>query len=415
MITTRPEQNVLFCVARRDLDERRHGELRTLLAAPLDWDYLISAARKHGLIPLLYRHVNSIPCNIERSQFDALKRESLENCQSVLHLVGRLSKLLKLFNESGISILGFKGPTLAQQAYGESSLRQAGDLDVLVQRTNFEVARKLLESLGYRMVPTLTPSQLAAHLNFHCEIPFVRDNFFTVIDLHWSLMPKAFPVEFDSGEMIERSQLQSIGGTRVNTFCAEDLILFQCVHGAKHYWSRLEWIASLAELIRNQEKIDWDKLILSARVVRASRMLALGLNLAKQLGDIQIPDSVIDRIDLSGSMRTLARETLESMFDEAQTDYPSIRAIRKNVQIMDRKRDVLMSMVRVVFVPTLSDWESLTLPESLHRFYYIVRPLRLMKSYSVSLFRRIIFGKERRTAAMVANPVEEQFLGGVID
>lgn len=386
-----------------------------MLEAPLDWDYLISTARKHGLIPLLYGHINSTPSHIERAQLDAIKQESVENCQSVLHLIGRLGKLLKLFNETGIPILVFKGPTLAQQAYGENNLRQAGDLDVLIQRTNFELARKLLESLGYRMFPNLTPRQLAAHLNFHCEVQFERDNCFTVIDLHWSLTPQAFPVQFDTDEVIERSQVQPIGGARVNTFCAEDLILFQCVHGAKHYWSRLEWIVSLAELIRNQDNIDWDKLILSSRVARASRMLALGLNLSKQLGDVDIPDSVFDKIDARGSMRTLARQTLATMFDGRPTEYLSIRAISKNFQIMDRKRDVLSSILRVIFVPTLSDWESLSLPESFHPFYYVLRPLRLMKSYSISLLSRMTFGKARRVSAMVANPVEEQLSGGVID
>lgn len=415
MTTTRPEQKLLFCVARRDLDERRQVELRTLLAAPLDWDYLISTARKHGLIPLLYRHVDSIDCDIEPAQCANIKRESIENCQAVLHLIGRLSKLLNLFKENGIPVLVFKGPTLAEQAYGENSLRQAGDLDVLIERRRFELARNLLESLGYQMSPTLTPSQLAAHLKLHCEIQFEQDDGFTVVDLHWSSTPQAFPVEFDTNAVLRRSQTLSIGGTRVNTFSAEDLILFQCVHGAKHYWSRLEWIASLAELIRNQPRIDWDALILFARVARASRMLALGLNLSKQLGDVDIPDSVFDKIDARGSMRTLARQTLATMFDERPTEYLSIRAISKNFQIMDRKRDVLSSILRVIFVPTLSDWESLSLPESFHPFYYVLRPLRLMKSYSVSLLRRMTFGKARRVSAMVANPVEEQLSGGVID
>lgn len=412
MTTTLPEQKLLLCVARRDLDERREVELRTLLSTPLDWNYLVSTARDHGLIPLLNRHVNAFACDIDRAQFDAIKHESIENCQSVLHLMGRLRKVLNLFNENRIPLLVFKGPTLAEQAYGEKSLRQAGDLDVLIQRANFDLARNLLDSLGYRMVPTLTPSQQAAHLNFHCEIEFVRDNWFTVVDLHWSLTPQAFPVEFNTDEVLARAQTLSIGEMRVNTFSPEDLILFQCVHGAKHYWSRLEWIASLAELIRDQDYLDWDQLILRARIARASRMLALGLNLAKQLGDVHIPESVIDKIDASGSMRRVASETLTSIFDERQTEYRSARAIRKNFQIMDRKRDVFASILRVIFVPTLSDWESLTLPESWHRLYYIFRPLRLMKTYAVSLFRRVMFGKERRTAA---NPVGEQLSGGVID
>lgn len=415
MATTCPEQKLLLCVARRQLDERREEEFRTLLATPLDWDYLISTARKHGLIPLLYRHLNAVACGIEPAHFDTIKQESVENCQSVLHLSGRLTKLLKLFDENRVPVSIFKGSILAKQAYGENSLRQAGDVDILIDRANFEIAKTSLESLGYRMVPVLTLHQLAAHLNFHCEIQFVRDNWFTVVDLHWALTPKAFPVELHTCEVLARSQTLSIGGMRINTFDPEDLILFQCVHGAKHYWSRLEWIASLAELIRNQEKIDWDVLIHRADDARALKMLALGVNLAKQLGDVDIPDAVLTKMEARGSMRRFASETLTGIFEDRETEYPSVTAIRKNLQIMDRKRDVLASMLRVTFVPTLSDWQSLTLPKSLHTLYYFLRPLRLMKNYSGLLFRRIFFAKEKRTAAFAPKRVSERLSGGLID
>jgi hypothetical protein len=60
-------------------------------------------------------------------------------------------------------------------AYGEMSLRQAGDIDLLINRRDFTQARLLLESLGYEMTPRLTPAQLSSHLNNHCEIQFMRD------------------------------------------------------------------------------------------------------------------------------------------------------------------------------------------------------------------------------------------------
>jgi hypothetical protein len=60
-----------------------------------------------------------------------------------------------------------------------------------------------------------------------------------------------------------------------------------------------------------------------------------------------------------------------------------------NLRIMDRKRDVLTSALRSIFVPTLPDWQTLTLPASLHSLYYAYRPLRLSKVYTTSLWRRI--------------------------
>jgi len=411
MTTTRAEHELLLCIARRDLDDRRRCDLRRLLSAPLDWAYLTSTARTHGLIPLLYRQLSTVVNEVPPTHFAAVKQESIENCQSVLTLMARLTEVLQLFNQRELPLLVFKGAVLAEVAYGENSLRQAGDVDVLIEVENFQRAKELLESLGYEMVPALTSSQQKAHLNFHCEIQFVRDNWFTVIDLHWSLAPRAFPFELKTEDAFARSREASLGGQPFRTLAVEDLILFQCMHGAKHYWSRLEWITSLAEIIRSETDIDWAQLISRARATNSLKMLALGLNLARKLGDLEIPADVCDK---TAFMRPLADETLATIFNERELEYSSARAMKKNFRIMDRKRDVFASMFRVVFVPTLSDWQSLSLSPALQPLYYCYRPFRLLKTYAASLTRRLFHGAGSRTA-IASQPVEEPLTGSLID
>ena len=41
---------------------------------------------------------------------------------------------MKLFEKYDIQALAFKGPTLAQNAYGDITLRQFGDLDILIRK-----------------------------------------------------------------------------------------------------------------------------------------------------------------------------------------------------------------------------------------------------------------------------------------
>ena len=60
-----------------------------------------------------------------------------------------------------------------------------------------------------------------------------------------------------------------------------------------------------------------------------------------------------------------------------------------NLKIMDRKRDAIISALRAIFVPTISDWSALELPPSLHSLYYAYRPWRLSKIYGVSLWRKL--------------------------
>jgi hypothetical protein len=300
----------------------------------------------------------------------------------MLHLVGKQLRIYKLFQEHGIQVAIFKGALLAQMAYGEMSLRQAGDIDLLIRRPDFATARLLLESLGYEMSPRLTHAQLASHLSNNCEIQFMRDEWFTVVDLHWDLAPRSFVFGLKADEVMSRLQSVSLAGTNVETFDAEDLLLYQAMHGAKHLWRRFEWITSLAESLRATPEVDWDTLINRAAKAHATRILALGLRLVEQFSDVPVP--IVASIDRDASMQRMAAGIRAQIFNNlGYAD--STETNLYNLRIMDRKRDAFVSALRSIFVPTLPDWQALALPSSLHALYYAYRPLRLSKLYTLSL------------------------------
>ncbi|HSL53816.1 MAG TPA: nucleotidyltransferase family protein, partial [Pyrinomonadaceae bacterium] len=353
------EQQLIRCIARRDIVP---DQLRSLVRQPLDWDSVITVAFAHGLLPLLNNHLSSIdlPAHV-RSR---LKRESIANSQTVLHLVGKQLRIYKLFKEHNIPVALFKGPLLSQMAYGEISLRQAGDIDLLIARRDFAQARPLLESLGYEMTPQLTPAQLASHLNNHCEIQFMRDEWLTLVDLHWDLAPRSFVFGVKGDEVMSRLQSVSLAGTTVETFGPEDLLLYQAMHGAKHLWRRLEWISCLAESLRATTTINWDTLVNRAAKAHATRMLALGLRLVTEFSDAPVPPEVLSSIDPDKAMQRMAtqiRAQLFTTFGPAESTETNLY----NLRIMDRKRDALVSVLRSIFVPTLPDWQSLALPAPL--------------------------------------------------
>jgi hypothetical protein len=260
------------------------------------------------------------------------------------------------------------------------SLRQAGDIDLLINRRDFIQARLLLESLGYEMTPRLTPAQLSSHLSNHCEIQFMRDEWLTVVDLHWDLAPRSFVFGVKPEDVMSRLQSVSLAGTTVETFGAEDLLLYQAMHGAKHLWRRLEWISCLAESLRATTTVNWETLVDRAAKAHATRILALGLRLVEEFSDAPVPSEVFVSVDPNKTMQRMAaqiRAQLFTTFGPAESTETNLY----NLRIMDRKRDALISVLRSIFVPTLPDWQSLALPASLHSLYYAYRPLRLSKVY----------------------------------
>lgn len=383
------ENELLLCIARRELRDDQRAELRRLANQPLDFDYLFSKAQTHGLLPLVQKHLTQSASDFLPGHFlSRLKRETVANSQNMLHLLGRQLNLYKLFEENGVPIAIFKGALLSQMAYGEIALRGAGDIDALIHPQDFARARQLLESLGYEMNPKLTPRSLDSHLNHHCELQFMRDEWFTIVDLHWALAPKSFVFKLETDEVMSRLQSVEIAGAKIKTLATEDVILYLSMHGAKHLWRGLEWISSLGEVIRSAESIAWDTIVERAAKAHATRMLALGLHLAERVSEVHIPSEVLTATDRDRSMRKLSGKILTTIFDEPRYA-ESTETNLYNLKIMDRKRDALISALRAIFVPTFTDWQALDLPPSLHSLYYAYRPLRLSKVYSSALWRKL--------------------------
>jgi len=64
-------------------------------------------------------------------------------------LAAELGELLRLFEESGIRALPFKGPVLALDLFGDLALREFVDLDILVPAGEILRATDLIEARGY--------------------------------------------------------------------------------------------------------------------------------------------------------------------------------------------------------------------------------------------------------------------------
>ena len=58
-VNNSPELTLLLTIARVELEPGEKRVLNDLLAGPLDWEYLLLMAARHGLEPLLFLHLHS--------------------------------------------------------------------------------------------------------------------------------------------------------------------------------------------------------------------------------------------------------------------------------------------------------------------------------------------------------------------
>jgi hypothetical protein len=385
-----PEHELLVCCARTHLDSKSAARIAALVQQPIDWDYLIRAATRHSLLPLLHSHLSATcPEDIPGAASDRIKEHSQNNSRNCLLLTGELIKLQRLFQSENIPIIPFKGPTLAASFYGDIGLRQFSDLDLLVRKRDVFKAREILISAGYLPRYRLGATQRAAMVEQKCEEPFDRDDDAAMVDLHWAVIPTRFSFAPDTASIWQRLERVSLSGCEFLTVAPEDLIMLICIHGAKHAWERLGWICDLAELIRARSRMDWNSVIEVGSRNGGQRILSLGLFLASDLLDAPLPSEVFERVKSDRQVRSLAAKVYANLF----------RRIDRQISVYERDLFYLRAMTRVKdraqlcldhIRPTPLEWQMVQLPHYLSFFYYPLRPIRIIEKHWHSLTERIL-------------------------
>jgi hypothetical protein len=225
---TAAEEGLLLCCARVALDDETSGRIKTLLQEDLDWEYVLKAASLHCIMPLLYRHLSVLGTGIvPPAVLERLKNDYQANAQRNLILSGDLHRLLRLLKANDIPVVPLKGPVLAATVYGDVSLRQFGDLDVLLRKRDIARAKELLISHGYRPAMEMTAAQESATLRHHCEYLLVSDNGRVIVELHWRIIPSWFPFPLNGDHLLSRlTKRLWVSLLRCH---AEDLMLIICV------------------------------------------------------------------------------------------------------------------------------------------------------------------------------------------
>jgi hypothetical protein len=382
----RPEVDLLLLCARAHLDEQQRQRIRDLVPQNLDWNYLLQLADRHGLQPLLHWHLttvcpNTVPKEPQQSLRVAFQRVSALN----ILLTHELQKLIALFAENNVTAVPYKGPALALQLFGNVALRQFSDLDLLVHPRDVLRARDLLLRDGYEPLPPLTEGQQALLLRTQCNLPFSREQKRMIVELHWKVSAPSFARPFETEDFWSRLVDGKLETTNIKLPAAEDLLLALCIHGSKHLWERVAWIADIAGLISSKEELNWEELISRARSTGSERMLLLGLQLAERLLEVSLPAEVKSALKADAKVGLLADDVVRDLFTPGLTPSGISGYFLFQIKARRRLRDKI-NYLRFTFTPNEEDLVRFNLPSSLSFLYYLVRPVRLVVTGGPSHF-----------------------------
>jgi hypothetical protein len=314
---------------------------------------------------------------------DRLKEVCRANTIRCLFLTAELIRIFDLFHSRGIQAIAYKGPALAMQAYGDMTLRQFEDIDIIVRQSDLPKANEVMLGLGYRprfdwIVSSGVPSSIIpGEYNYRDEKRRI------MVELHTELTLRHFPKVPDLEDFSNRLTFVKLNDREIPTFSVEDTLIVLSLHGTKDFWERLSWIADISELIQRYPNLDWSVTIDRAKVLRAERMLHVALLLATNLTETPFAEEIQRRLRSDRTANDLASEVWTGLMRQ---NYGSLNA---KGRFNFRRRmlpgtDGWRYAVRLSVVPAEEDYEMIRLPGILSPLYIALRPLRLLRKYGLN-------------------------------
>jgi hypothetical protein len=215
----------------------------------------------------------------------------------------------------------------------------------------------------------------------------------SVVELHWAFTNKdvAFPLSLD--DLFPRLVQCTVSGRSIPVFAPEDALLILCVHGAKHSWSRLEWICGVAELLHGLE-IRWDAVLGRARETKSLRRLLLGLRVSRDLYGCPLPEDVMKEVTGDDQVGALARAVTSSLFDGGEEvdglhTFGTLDHDLFHFRLGDGLQDSFRYLMYRITTPSRpEEWSTVSLGKrsiSLHSF---TRPFGVVSKVIPALWRR---------------------------
>lgn len=374
------EGEFVFCLLQR-AGSRERSDLRieTIVDADPDWNVILHLVSKHRLRSVLWEILTATEVDLPESVTRILDERYRENTIRNLEYSQQLYELSDLFESNDIAALPYKGPVLAEVAYGGVGDRSFGDLDFLVAKEDVKAACELLEQHGYERInfAGLPVETLVDGVVFRWgrEFRFLDRDGRSPIELRFGFIGANSSDSAIFSDLWDRRTSTTLAGRTVAALSPEDRALLLLVHGTKHGWRQLSWVYDVAQIL--QQDIDWEMVLMRAKQYRWRNAVLYGLAVVSELTTLSVPEPI--RLELNSTRLCSwgARQTVARLRNELSGDLRYLEPITTAMFLNDNLHGAFIEGADELLAPRKADYELVSLPLTFHPLYYVVRVCRL--------------------------------------
>jgi hypothetical protein len=365
-----PEFELLLTCCRPKPSAAHYLRQQELAASGLDTGKVLELGLKHKISPLLYCNLRCHPAGTFTNELmDKLSKRHQRNTQRALQTLRATHEMLRAGQDLNLVVL--KGIDVAARAYRDLAARHVGDIDILVDPNHLDKTLAILKAQGWKLdrPEIFFTANRTVLLRSRHDWTLTRKGV-PHLELHWRAMFN--PFEFSVKDW-QKSAAHKDSNTGLPGLNNEDLLIYLCVHGAKHEWARLKWLFDLPNVLDTHD-LDWPQLWQRADRLGAGPAIQQGLLLAHRYCGIDLSPEIEKgfRFAINPSewktIHTFQQDP--GLWLEQPPGHP-----RLNQLLKARNMKILLWYCTTMLYPNVEDYRLLKLPSWLHPLYFPLRPV----------------------------------------
>lgn len=282
-------------------------------AAAVDWESFLRVLNRQRTQGLAWAALRAAGVQPPSAIAERLSLQAQVVATRSLALAAEAVRLQALFDGARIAAISVKGPALAQLAFGDQTLKNGRDIDLLVGPADAERAYGLLRAEGYAPVdpPTeLTEAQRRILFRLHKDVELRHPGRRLNLELHWRLIDN--PVLLKGLGVGSPCQTVALPDGTVRTLADADLFAYLAVHGATHCWFRLKWLADFNAWVAAKHDADVVAYYRHAERLGVEACAGQALLLCQRLLGYRLPEALAPAL-AGRRLRRLVAAALDAM------------------------------------------------------------------------------------------------------
>lgn len=287
------------------------------IANSLDWNWILKVSA-HANISSLFIHQlrslgldGSVPTDIrrklERHYYAVGHRNSL--------ILRQTDELCRKMADAGVDMVVLKGTALQVDVWRNLSLREIGDVDLLVRPEDLVQAENVLRDAGYLPIENFQPADYYRRHHHHlapyfhpkaaCRIP---------VEIHHDIAQPKGPNRLPMKDFWKSAREIEFDHCRYRVLSPENLLMHLCIQMSflRNFLGQIRYCMDISQAAaRFGSVLDWDYVVETAFRYRIINYIYYSLYFSGYFAKAPIPQNMLERMKTQVSVRHVSHRMLD--------------------------------------------------------------------------------------------------------